>query len=288
MQQVTVLGTGTMGTGISHSLQRAGFAVTVWNRTHSKAEHLAEDGIAVAETVEQGVADADVVITTLFDAEAVMEVAVTMLPAMKQGATWMQSATIGQRATAAAARQADQHEVAFVDAPVLGTKGPAEAGTLTVLASGDPAAVAALEPVFDAIASTTVIAGDKPGAGSGLKLACNTWIASLTAGTAQALSLAKTFGVDPQLFLTAIRGTASDSPYAHTKGSAMLAGTTSDAQFELLGLLKDLRLAESAATDSGLHLDLLTGLIRTFTHAAELGAGHDDISAVISGITGRR
>ena len=92
--------------------------------------------------------------------------------------------------------------------------------------------------------------GDGIGAASDLKLVCNTWIASLTAGTAQSLSLARTFGLDPRLFLDVIAGSASDSPYAHVKGATLLDGDRAP-QFALDALLKDLRLAQS--TELGAH-----------------------------------
>ncbi len=116
-----------------------------------------------------------------------------------------------------------------------------------VLAAGDPDAVERARPALEAIGSRTVLAGAEVGQASALKLACNSWVALVNAGTAQALALAAGQGVDPQLFLEAIEGGAVDTPYAHLKGAAMLSGDFSQVSFEVDGVRKDLGLMLEAA-----------------------------------------
>ena len=281
--RVAVLGMGTMGAAMARSLLRAQFEATVWNRTAEKSKALGEAGARVASDPVDAVRDADVVLTMLFDEPAVLNVAAEFLPAMPAGAIWMQSSTIGEEGMQAVGAAASMHGVVVVDAPVLGTKDPAEHAALTVLASGDPHAVAALRPVFDAIGSRTIVVGEQLGAASDLKLVCNTWIASLTAGTAQSLALARTFGLDPALFLDAIAGSASDSPYAHVKGAVMLEGTRAP-QFALDGLLKDLRLAQATASGATPYLD---GLEKLYAAESDAGHGRDDVAWVYDVIAAR-
>lgn len=281
--RVAVLGTGTMGAAMARSLLRSGMRVTVWNRTIEKTRPLVDAGARAASDLFGAVRDADVVLTMLFDADAVLRVASEFLPAMREGAIWMQSATIGADGMRAAAAAASRHNISVVDAPVLGTKGPAERGALTVLASGESEAIAALQPVFDAIGSRTVVVGDRLGAASDLKLVCNTWVGSLTAGTAQAVALARTFGLEPQIFLDAITGSASDSPYAHLKSSVILEGNR-DPQFALDGLLKDLRLAQTTAGPSGTTA-YLDGLERLYAEASDEGHGGEDVAWVYDAIS---
>jgi 3-hydroxyisobutyrate dehydrogenase len=189
----------------------------------------------------------------------------------------MQSATIGAEGVRDVAAAASRIGVTIVDAPVLGTKGPAELAALTVLASGEAEAIEALRPVFDAIGSRTIVVGDRLGAASDLKLVCNVWVGNLTAGTAQSLALARGFGLEPALFLEAITGAASDSQYAHLKGAEMLTGSRAP-QFALDGLLKDLRLAQAASSlRSTTYLD---GLERTFAKASAQGHGGEDVASV--------
>ncbi|HEY0933957.1 MAG TPA: NAD(P)-dependent oxidoreductase, partial [Trebonia sp.] len=253
---VAVLGTGAMGSGIARSLLRSKFEVTVWNRTREKAAPLAEHGAVVAEDAAAAVAQADAVLTILFDEEAVTAAARDFLPRVKPEAVWLQCATVGPAGARRLADLADQAGVGLVDAPVVGTRQPAEAGTLTVLAAGPGTAVKAARPVFEAIGAKTVDVGESVGAASALKLACNAWIASLTAAAGQSLALAQSLGVDPALFLSTIQGGPADCAYAQLKGKMMLEGSFSPA-FSLGGLVKDIDLMLAATDGADFDSDFL-------------------------------
>jgi 3-hydroxyisobutyrate dehydrogenase len=281
--QVAVLGTGAMGAGMARTLAREGFAVTAWNRTTERAAPLREDGIAVVADVAEAVVDAAIVVTMLFDVDAVETVLREALPAMADGAVVLQCSTVGAPGARRIGTLVRDFPLAYVDAPVLGTKGPANDGNLTVLASGDADAIERAVPVLDALGTKTVVVGEEPGAASALKLACNSWVASVTAATGQALALARAGGVPPDLFLAAIEGTPVDTPYAQLKGKAMLAGAY-DAQFRLDGLRKDLDLM--AAQADGTDTALLTALRATYAAASDLGHGDDDIAAVAEAFGG--
>ncbi len=280
---VTVLGVGAMGAGMARSLQRTGLDVTVWNRTAERSAPLADDGIHVATTPADAVTHADIVITMLYDADSVLDVATEALPHLRHGAIWMQTSTIGLAATATAAELAARAGVPFVDAPVLGTKGPAEAGTLVMLLSGAADALERIRPACEAMGARSVVVGAEPGAAMSLKLAANAWVLGLTAAAAQSIALSRSLGIDPELFLDAITGTASDSPYAHMKGDAILRGDFAP-QFALDGGYKDLQLMQAAAGSSGLHLDLLDAYERLYGRASAAGHGADDLAAVYFGI----
>ncbi len=222
--RVAVLGTGTMGAPFAHSLLEAGFPVTVWNRTAEREKPLVEEGAREASDPADAVRDADVVLTMLFDADAVLGAADEFLPASRPGTIWMQSATVGPEGMRRVEAAASAHGITVVDAPVLGTKGPAEHQQVTVLASGDAGAVGRLQPVFDAIGAKTVVVGERLGEASALKLVCNVWTANLTAGTALSIALSRAFGLDPRLYLDAIAGSAADSPYARGKAAVIFNG----------------------------------------------------------------
>lgn len=273
---VSVLGLGIMGSAMAHRVAGAGLPTTVWNRSAARAE--AFRGVAaVANSPDSAVAGADIVLTMLFDAEAVRTVMAAALPAMRSGAIWLQCSTIGVEAAREFAGLAAAAGVRFVDAPVLGTKAPAQAGTLTSLVAASDAALAEVQPVLAATSAKVVRAGAEAPAASGLKLAMNAWIATITAGIAQSLAIATRLGLDPELVLEALQGGAADSPYAHLKGGAMLAGSF-DPQFELVGLLKDVRLARAAVPE--LPQELLAALDALYGAAADGGAAHEDIAAV--------
>ncbi len=277
--RVTVLGTGTIGYGMAVSLLRAGLETTVWNRTRAKAEPLADLGATIADDPAAAVKGADVVVTALFDADADAAVMEHTLAAMAPGAVWVQSSTVGATGTARLAALADEHGVPFVDAPVLGTRKPALAGKLVVLAAAAPEVRPLVQPVLDAIGSRTVWVADEPGPASRLKLVTNAWIAMLTAGVGQSIALAQAWGLDPQLFLDAIDGGQPDSPYAHIKGAAMLSGDF-EPQFGIDGLRKDLALIAADARTAGVPTDLVDVLAQTYRTAAGAGAPRD-IAAVI-------
>lgn len=278
---VTVLGTGLMGAGMARSLARAGHRVTVWNRTPDKALPLAdEDGIKTVEDLGDALGGADFVLTMLFDADAVWEVMHQALPSAPQHTVWVQSSTVGVAGATRLAELADEHDIAYVDAPVLGTRQPAEDGQLIVLAAGDEQLRDRVAPVFDAIGSRTVWVGEQPGDGHRLKLVANSWVLSVTGATAQGIGFAKQLGVDPQLFLDVISGGPLDCGYAQVKGRAMIAGDFTPS-FALDGAVKDSDLILSGMRDAGVEQRLMRALRETFTEVREDGHQKADMAAVV-------
>jgi 3-hydroxyisobutyrate dehydrogenase len=277
---VTVLGTGIMGSGMARNLIAAGLDVTVWNRSPDRARALADVGARMATDAAEAVAGADVVVTMLFDTDSVAQVMGWALPATAPGAVWAQTSTVGLEGTQRLAELAARHEVGFVDAPVLGTRGPAEQGTLTVLAAGPEALREAVAPVFDAIGSRTIWVGERPGDGHRLKLVANSWVTALVAGTAQAVALAEGLGLDPRLFLDTIAGGPLDSAYAQLKGKAMLADEF-PTSFSVSGVLKDVGLIGAAARAADVHDGLLEAVAEAFRTTEAAGRGDEDMAAVV-------
>jgi 3-hydroxyisobutyrate dehydrogenase len=273
---VALLGTGTMGAPMARNIAQAGIPVRVWNRTRDKAEPLS-DVATVCESVAEAVEGADVVITMLWDADTVAETMQQAKGHLGDGAIWLQQSTVGVAAADRLADLADDLGVTYVDAPVLGTKKPAEDGALVVLASGPEDTRDTLAPVFDAIAGRTLWVGDA-GNGQRLKLVANAWVATVLEGVADSLTLARDLGLDPSLFLEAVKGGAMDAPYVQLKGSNMLAGRY-DPAFTLAGALKDVDLILAAAEDSGTDLGLLPGVREHMARGVEAGHGDKDMAA---------
>jgi 3-hydroxyisobutyrate dehydrogenase len=282
IMRVTILGTGAMGAGMAQSLLRQDFEVTVWNRTSSRAEPLADDGAVVALDPVAAVVDADVVFAMLFDIDATIAVMETVLPHVASGAVFVQCATVGVDSAARTAALAETHGVAFLDCPVLGTKAPAEQGALVMLASGDPTLRQRVQPAFDAVGSKTIWVGAEPGLGSKLKLACNAWIASLAAAAGQSLALARGLGVDQRLVLEALNGSAANSPYLQLKGAAIIEDSFAP-QFSVDGVRKDAGLIRDALAGNGVSTRLIDGVRAAFDAASEAGHGDDDMAAVYFG-----
>jgi 3-hydroxyisobutyrate dehydrogenase len=277
---VTVLGTGIMGAGMARNLLAAGLDVTVWNRTPDRARPLGDAGARVATDPAEAVSGCDVVVTMLWDAESTVNVMERALPAVSPRGVWAQCATVGLGDTERLADLAARHGVGFVDAPVLGTRKPAEEGTLTVLAGGPPALREAVAPVFDAVGSRTVWVGERPGDGHTLKLVVNSWVESVMAGTAQAVALAEGLGLDPGRFLDTIRGGPMDCAYAQIKGAAMIAGELPPA-FTLSGAAKDAGLIVSAMRGAGVNSGVMEAVLAACRAGEEAGHGDKDMAALI-------
>lgn len=283
---VAVLGTGIMGRPMAANMLASGLEVRVWNRTADKAAPLAEQGATLAPTPAEAARGADVVVTMLADGPAVRAVMTGQggaLTAMAADAVWAQMSTIGLLETQRCAAIAHDSGVAFADAPVLGTRRPAEQGALVVLAAGTAEALDLCAPVFDAVGSRTIRMGDPPAA-SKLKLVANNWVLAVTNATAECIALARYLQLDPELFLDAISGGALDLPYARIKGNAMINGDYSPS-FPLRHALKDARLVLEAV--SGLDLSGTRATLQHLQNAEAAGHGSRDMAAVYHGITDR-
>jgi 3-hydroxyisobutyrate dehydrogenase len=280
---VTVLGTGIMGAGMARNIARSGLALTVWNRDEQKARALTDVGATVADDPASAVAGADVIVTMLFDAASVESVMEQALPSAAEGAVWVQSSTVGLDGALRLAELADRAGVGYVDAPVLGTRQPAEEGKLLVLAGGPEHLRDAVTPVLDAVGSRTVWVGPRPGDGHRLKLVANSWVLSVMGGTAQAVGLAEGLGVDPQQFLDTIAGGGLDCGYAQSKGRAMIAGDYTPS-FTTDGAAKDASLIADALRGAGVEDNLARALHQQFAAAAEAGHGSEDMASVVEAV----
>ncbi|MFF4801596.1 NAD(P)-dependent oxidoreductase [Streptomyces sp. NPDC001351] len=278
---VSVLGTGIMGAAMARNLAHAGHSVRAWNRTRAKAEPLAADGAHIAGTPAEAVQGANVVLTMLYDGPATLDVMREAAPALRPGAAWVQSTTVGIEAIADLAAFADEHGLVFYDAPVLGTRQPAEAGQLTVLAAGPADGRAAVEPVFDAVGARTLWTGDDGAAGSGsrLKLVANSWVLAATAATGEVLALSQALDVDPQHFFDLIAGGPLDMGYLRAKAGLVLNSQLSPAQFAVATAAKDARLIVEAGRRNGVRLDVAAATAERMERAAAQGHGDEDMAA---------
>jgi 3-hydroxyisobutyrate dehydrogenase len=281
LRTVALLGAGgTMGRGMARNLL-GNFALRAWNRTREKIGDLAEEPrVTACESPREAAAGADVVLTMLSDGEAVLDAMAGPdggLAGAEPDSIWLQASTIGVEATARCAELAEQRGLTFVDAPVLGTKKPAEEGGLVILGSGPAEARERLRPLFDAIGKRTLWAGEA-GTGSRLKVAVNSWIVTVVEGTAEMLALADAVGIDPEATLDAVADGPLDLPYMRLKAKAMLERDFTPS-FRLSLAAKDAGLALAAAEDAGLELPMLAA-IRERMAAVAREHGDEDLAAV--------
>jgi 3-hydroxyisobutyrate dehydrogenase len=277
--KVAVIGIGIMGSAMARNLLAAGLNTTVWDRSTSATGPLADAGAVVAASARDAVAGARVVITMLPTAEALDSAIFSSgaVDAIPDGSVWAQMGTIGVEATLGSRdRLAERRpEVMFVDAPVSGSKGPAQQGQLLILASGPAAAAAAVDPVFDVLGRKTVWLGEA-GKGSRMKLAVNAYMSILIEGVAETMELADRFDIGHWQLAEVIEGGPLDAPIADAKFHKMDIGDFA-AEFPLEWALKDVDLAIGEA--SGDTLPLLSALSRQWHAAVATGHGRQDISA---------
>jgi 3-hydroxyisobutyrate dehydrogenase len=275
MTRVAVLGAGLMGAPMARRLAEAGHAVAVWNRTRKKAEGL---GASIANTPGDAVEGAEVVITMLSDGPAVEQTMREALPAAAPGTIWAQTSTVGLPASERLSALAGERDLVHVDAPVLGTRKPAEDGQLVVLAAGPGNVRPRCEEVFAAFSRATHWVGDAPPAGQALKLVVNAWIMNTMANLGETVALAQALGIEPQRFLDAIAGGNMDMPYAHLKSAAMLSGDL-EPSFRLALAHKDVGLIVEGAEQAGLEVPVARTTAAQMARAIELGHGDEDMAA---------
>jgi 3-hydroxyisobutyrate dehydrogenase len=274
---VAVLGAGsTMGLGMARNIARAGIHVRGWNRTTEKARPIEDDGAEVLESPRDAAEGADVILTMLADADGVNEAIEHAVQDAADGTVWLQMSTIGEQGIDRCAEFAEAHGLTLIDAPVLGTKQPAEEGKLVVLASGPEAARGRVQPIFDAVGQKTIWVGEA-GAGTRMKMVANSWVLTVVEGAAETFALAEGLGLDPNLLLDAIEGGTLDLPYLRMKGKAIMERNF-EPSFRLTLAAKDARLIEEAAERHGIDVPLFSTIRRRMADGAK-EHGDEDFSA---------
>ncbi len=281
---VTVIGIGTMGGAFVRRLVAAGLRVTVWSRHASDTAAFVALGATAHARSHEAVADADVVLTMLPNPEITRDVMLSqgVLSAMAPSSTWLQMATLGTVATEqlVAATEATRPDVTFVDAPVSGSREPAESGQLVILASGPESAHQPLAPVFAALGRSTLWLGPA-GVGSQMKLVLNTWLAFQIECAAESLALLEHFGVDTEPLVEILSESPLASPYALSKVKKMIAADYSS-DFSLGLATKDLTLVESDA--GGGPVPIATAIAERWRELISHGAGDLDVAAARQGL----
>jgi 3-hydroxyisobutyrate dehydrogenase len=269
--KVTVLGTGNMGTAMASRLADTGHQVTVWDRHGSQLASVA----TVADDIVAAVTGAAVVITMVTNGEAVDDIAEQMLPAMSADAIWVQASTVGAEWADRLRELATRCGRTMLDAPVSGSTGPAQDGTLSWLIAGPSWAVEAARPVLESLGTRVLVVGRQQEANR-LKLVVNTWMTAATVAMADSLAACDRLGISRQSLLEVIADGPLAMPYAIAKARLMNRGSYAPG-FPVEHALKDIRLTEQA---NGLRLPLVHAVEERLQRTVDAGHGHDDVAAV--------
>jgi 3-hydroxyisobutyrate dehydrogenase len=283
-EPVAILGIGAMGHAMATSALRAGLPTIVWNRTTEATRDLADLGAQVAGSAADAAREAAIVVTMVTDADAVISIAQDqgMLAALPRGAIWAQMSTIGVAGIdrVAAIAGAERPDVTLLDAPVSGSKDPAERGELVIFASGPGEARPRVTALFDALGQRTIWVGGT-GAGTRLKLVANTWLAFSNEAVAASVALARQLGLATETVMDALGGGPLASSWQAAKLPRIAEGDFS-AQFALSLALKDVHLALEAAGDE--RFDVLACLAGEWQQVVDQGLGEQDLTVVTRAI----
>jgi 3-hydroxyisobutyrate dehydrogenase len=287
IERVGFVGLGIMGAPMARNLREAGFELSVYTRTHEKAERFAaEHGGRASATPAEAAEGADAFITMVPDAPQVEEVlfgesgAAAALP---EGALVVDMSTTSPSASRAIAERLEPYD--YMEAPVSGSKPKAEDGTLTIFAGGEPAVFERARPLFDVMGERIVLVGPL-GNGQMAKLLTNTMGAVNAAVLAEAVHVAKVAGLDEDAFLEVAAGSAGASGMLNLKGRPMFEETYEPVLFKLEHMLKDVRHTLEEAEALGVELQLPKLAERLYARAADAGHAEEDFAAVYEAVDG--
>ncbi len=283
MISVAFLGLGTMGAPMARRLAIASqVSLSVYNRTASRAAPFASLGARVCASPAEAVEGADVIVTMVADPaalRAVCEGEGGALASVSRGAVWVESSTVGIDVLDWLRAELDQRGAALVDAPVSGSRGPAEDGALVVLAGGAPQALERVARVLEAFGTVRRTGG--PNSGAATKLVFNQLGAHMLVGLVSGLVLGTKLGLDPRELLTSIdAGAFRSAMFAH-KGARIVDGNFEPSDFSVELLLKDQQLVLDAAERCGVELPTLVAVRDLVARAVSEGEGRRDLCAVV-------
>jgi 3-hydroxyisobutyrate dehydrogenase-like beta-hydroxyacid dehydrogenase len=288
-ERIGFIGLGIMGSRMAANLARAGFELTVWNRTGATAEHWAErHGAAVAESPAAAAAASDVVITMVVDGDQVERVMLGPGGAADgavERALFIDMSTIGPRAARRIASSLGERGIAFLDAPVTGSSPKAEDGTLTIMIGGEARDLERARPLFDAMGELTIHAGPV-GHGQWVKILNNTVAAINTAAVAESLVAARSAGVDLDPLVRVMAAGSAASAMLELKAGPMRSHDW-ETLFKLEHMLKDLRLCLEEAEAVGAPMTLADEVRRLLEGARDIGLGEKDFAAVLEAFEDR-
>lgn len=282
--KVGFIGLGNMGSGVALNVQKAGFDLTVWNRTQSKMRSLLDSGAQGASSAAQAASDADVVITSLMDDASVRNLLTGdpgVLAAMKPGAIHLCITTISPQFAAELKQLHEAHGTRYVSGPVVGRPDAAEEGSLVTLLAGHADAVEEVVPLCEAYCKKVIPLPAEPQAANVMKLALNYMAIASIEAMAEAYALVESNGMDTGLLSNMLAAQVYAHPalqmYAQKIAQRDFHG---EAGFAMTGGLKDVRMMIEAAKGAGVDLDIARTIEGKMMEAVNRGMADKDWSAI--------
>jgi 3-hydroxyisobutyrate dehydrogenase-like beta-hydroxyacid dehydrogenase len=278
---VGVIGLGLMGSAFASNLLSKGYTVHVYNRTKEKAKQLVERGAILHDTAKDLASSVDIVLTSLTDQNSIDSVALGdkgFLRSMKKGSVWIDMSTIDPSASVRQAQSAMEAGIQKLDAPVVGSEDLASKGELIILVGGSRDVFQKYEGFLNSLGKTVLYLG-ADGNGHKMKLDVNLYLGLIGESFSEALVLAEKQGFDRKTFVDVINKTPHRNAFSEGKGPRIVARNF-DAAFSLNNLLKDLKLAEGQAKETGAILPMSGIALSQYSQAAANGDGDKDFSVI--------
>jgi 3-hydroxyisobutyrate dehydrogenase len=289
MQSVALLGLGIMGSGMAHNLLKAGFPLTVYNRTRTKAEPFAAQGARIAETPCDAAEGADVIVSMVGDDDASRAMWLGSsnhdgaLDGAKTGAVLVECSTLSVGWVRELVELANERGLQFLDSPVTGSKEAAQSGTLRLFVGGEAAALERVRPILEAFSQQINHMGPH-GSGTIMKLINNMMAAVQVVAFAEGLALAERARLNIQDFVAHISAGAPGSPIVKGKAPRMVARRYDDTDFALRWMHKDTVYALRAVEELGSTAPAVQTASHVFQQARALGLDDLDMAAVFEAV----
>ncbi len=280
--KIGFIGLGIMGSRMAANLQKKGHELVVHNRTKRKADQLIAGGAVWAPTPAEVARQAGVLITMLSKPDAVAETALIgkngFLGHLAAKSLWIDCSTVNPSFSKLMALEAQQRKVRFLDAPVAGSKGPAEQAQLVFYVGGDKADVEEARPLFEAMGKAVHHIGGH-GMGTAMKMVNNLIVAQAMVAFSEAAVLGESLGISRELLFNTLLGSPVAAPFLSFKRGKLESGDFA-AEFPLQWMHKDMQLIAETAYETGTAMPAANVVKELYALAVRKGLGEEDFSAV--------
>lgn len=281
-------GLGLMGSRMAKNVLKSGADVTVYNRTLSKAEPLKEHGAQIANTPEKLASHSEILFTMLSTPEVVEETALGengFLDELKEDSLWVDCSTVNPSFSKRMAKESNDKNIRFLDAPVAGSTAPAENGELLFLVGGEKEDLEKCRPYLELMGKKVIHAGGN-GKGTALKMVFNLLLGEAMTAFSEGVTLGESLGIDRKTLLDILPGSPVVAPFLSAKKDK-IASDKYDVEFPLKWMQKDLHLAAKSGYETGAPLPLVNANKEVYAMAKREGMADEDFSAIFRFINGK-
>ena len=288
MTRIGFIGLGIMGSRMAANIAKEGYSMVVYNRTPEKGQAVIQhESVEWRDTPVEVARESDILFTMLSSPEVVREIALGeegFLDHLKPSAIWVDSSTVNPSFSLEMARESKARKVAFLDAPVAGSKDPAEKGELIFLAGGDKQVVDQCVPFFQAMGKKYIHVGEN-GKGTSMKMVFNLLLGQAMYAFSEGMSLGRSLGIDQTLLLDVLLQSPVVAPFISGKREKIEEGDY-EAEFPLQWMQKDLQLASQTAYEEGVALPGVNVIKEIYNMARRQGYAGKDFSAIFEFLKG--